>query len=130
MTKPWKLGGLTCAEVDELAPLFVVGALTDDESAAVRDHLAECPETHALVAQLGGTAAYLAELPEPSEPPAALKGRLMAAVEAEATPSKSAASQAAAQHGLLGDRGLQQMCHLAHQLRKVERRHHEPALAE
>jgi anti-sigma-K factor RskA len=74
---------LDCAAVADLAPLFVLGALPDDEAAAVRDHLATCPEAHAEVQELGGVAAYLAELPEPVEPSAGLKGRLMAAVEAD-----------------------------------------------
>jgi hypothetical protein len=80
MTKPWHPGGLTCAEADDMAPAFVLGALEPDEIAAVRDHLAECQEVHAAFGAFGGTAAYLAELPEPADPPAALKDRLMAAV--------------------------------------------------
>lgn len=80
MTEPRRLD---CAEVADLAPLFVLGALAADEKAAVRAHLATCPEAHDELAAFGGTAAYLAELPEPVEPPAALKGRLMVAVSAE-----------------------------------------------
>ena len=74
---------LDCAEVTDLAPLFVTGALADEEAAAVRAHLADCPEAHDEFALLGGTAAYLAQLPEPLEPPAGLEARLMTAVQAD-----------------------------------------------
>ncbi len=80
MTEPRRLD---CAEVADLAPLFVLEALAPDEMAAVRAHLASCPEAHAELAAFGGTVAYLAELAEPIEPPATLKGRLMAAVAAD-----------------------------------------------
>lgn len=83
---------LDCAAVADLAPLFVLGALPDDEAAAVRDHLATCPEAHAEVQELGGVAAYLAELPEPVEPSADLKGRLMTAVEADLAQRRLTAS--------------------------------------
>ena len=85
MSEPQRPGGLSCAEADELAPAFVLGALEPDEVAAARAHLADCPEAHQAFAEVGGTAAYLAELPEPLEPPAALKVRLMTAVAEDLT---------------------------------------------
>jgi anti-sigma-K factor RskA len=74
------LGGLTCAEADELAPAFVLGALDPAEAKSVRAHLGDCPERHEAFAAVGGTVGYLAELAEPVEPPPALKARLMSAV--------------------------------------------------
>jgi anti-sigma-K factor RskA len=83
MTEQRRLGGLTCAEADELAPAFVLGALEAIEADAVRAHLAACPEAHEALVAFGGTAGYLAELAEPVQPQAALKERLMSAVAAD-----------------------------------------------
>ena len=87
---------MDCAEVADRAPLFVLGALSEDEAAAVREHLATCAEAHAEVRELGGVAAYLADLPEPVEPSAGLKGRLMAAVEADLAQRRPAGGPASA----------------------------------
>jgi len=75
---------LTCDEVRDLAAGFVLGALEPAEMEAVRDHLASCSEAHEEVAELGGTATYLADAVEPVEPPSALGARIVAAVAAEA----------------------------------------------
>ena len=83
MTEPRGPGGLTCAEADDLAPAFVLGALEVAEADALRAHLAACPEAHEAIAAFGGTAGYLAELAEPVQPPTALKERLMSAVGVE-----------------------------------------------
>ncbi|HXR26743.1 MAG TPA: anti-sigma factor [Candidatus Baltobacteraceae bacterium] len=74
---------LGCDEVRDLAPLYVLDALEPAEAAAVRDHLATCAEPHAEMAQLGGVVPYLAESLEPVEPPAAVGGRIAAAVRAD-----------------------------------------------
>jgi anti-sigma-K factor RskA len=74
---------LSCDEIRDLAPGFVLGALEEAEMAAIRAHLATCPEIHAEMAELGGVVPYLAESLEPVEPPAGLKSRIMAAVEAD-----------------------------------------------
>ena len=87
---------LECSEVADVAPLFVLGALPEDEAAAVREHLATCAQAHAEVRELGGTAAYLAEVPEPVEPSAGLKRRLMAAVEADLAQRRPAGGSASA----------------------------------
>ena len=50
---------MTCDEIRDLAPAFVLGALGPDEEAAVRDHLASCPEPHPEMAELGWTEAEL-----------------------------------------------------------------------
>ncbi len=53
--------------------------------AAVREHLATCPESHEEFETLGGVVPYLAESPdiELVEPPAALRDRIMAAAAAD-----------------------------------------------
>jgi hypothetical protein len=72
-------------EAIDLAPLYVLGALEDAEMAAVREHLATCPESHAEFEELGGVVPYLLEDPgtELVEPPTALGDRIMAAAAAD-----------------------------------------------
>lgn len=74
---------LTCDEIRELAAPFVLGALEADEMDAVRAHLADCPDAHAEFLELGSVVPALAESVEPVEPPAALKGRILAAAAAD-----------------------------------------------
>jgi hypothetical protein len=74
---------IACDRVRELASGFVLGALEPDEMAAVRDHLDHCGEPHPELAELGGILPYLAVTPEPVEPPAWLRGSVIAAVEAD-----------------------------------------------
>lgn len=71
------------AEVAELAPLFVLGALEPEEAGAVRAHLAACPQPHPELDELGGVVPYLLEDVEPAEPPQALKARIMEAAAAD-----------------------------------------------
>ncbi len=66
---------LTCDEVRDLAPLFVTGALDEDEMDAVREHIADCDDQHVEIAELGEAATALLESAEPAEPP----GRAQAA---------------------------------------------------
>jgi len=75
--------GMTCSEAAELAPAFVLGALTPAESAAVRRHLAECPELHAEMAEMNSVVPALFEAVERVAPPAGLKDRIMAAAAAD-----------------------------------------------
>src|SRR5687767_13237880 len=65
----------------DVAPAYVLGALEAAEMAAVREHLATCPESHLEFEALGGVVPYLLESPgiEPVEPPASLRDRIMAA---------------------------------------------------
>lgn len=70
---------MTCAEVRDLAPAYLLRALEADEEAAVSEHLATCPESHAEFAALGAGVAALAESVPLVEPPAGLKGRILAA---------------------------------------------------
>lgn len=76
---------LSHADALDLAPLYVLSALEDAEMAAVREHLATCPESHAEFDELGGVVPYLLESPEIEqvEPPAALGDRIMAAAAAD-----------------------------------------------
>ena len=77
------MSALSCDEVRDLAPGFVLGALEPVAMHDVRDHLATCPEPHPEMDELGGVVSYLAESVEPVEPPAELGGRIRAAIEAE-----------------------------------------------
>jgi hypothetical protein len=76
---------LSHEEAIDLAPLYVLGALEEAEMAAVREHLATCPESHAEFDELGGVVPYLLDDPdiELVEPPAALSDRIMAAAAAD-----------------------------------------------
>jgi hypothetical protein len=78
--------GLSHEEAVELAAPFVLGALEPDEEAAVREHLRSCSESHAEFDELGSVVPALAEAVEPVEPPAALKGRILAAAAADRAP--------------------------------------------
>ena len=83
MSDPRTYGGLTCDEVRELAGSFVLGALDGSQEAAVREHLASCPEAHEEIAELGGVLPVLAESVPIVEPPAGLRDRIMAAAAAD-----------------------------------------------
>jgi anti-sigma-K factor RskA len=82
MTRPTR-PDLSCDEVRELAASFVLGALEPDEADAVRAHLASCADAHVEMAELGSVVPVLAESVPVVEPPAALKGRILAAAAAE-----------------------------------------------
>ena len=91
--------GLSHDEVVELAAPFVLGALEPDEEAAVREHLRTCSESHEEFAELGSVVPALAEAVEPVEPPAELKGRILAAAAADlamASPVTTPAAPASA----------------------------------
>ena len=101
MTEP----RMTHEEALELAPLYVLGALTSDEEADVREHLATCRLSHAEIDELGGVVpalieAELAEI-ELVDPPASLRDRIMAAAAADlaertrTTPASAGASPVA-----------------------------------
>jgi len=74
---------VTCEQIRELAPSFVLGALEPREERAVREHLATCPEVHDEVAALGGVVAHLAESVDLVDPPSTLRIRVLAAAAAE-----------------------------------------------
>jgi anti-sigma factor RsiW len=76
---------MTHEQAIDLAAGYVLAALEEAELAAVREHLATCPESHAEFEQLGSVVPYLLEAPqiETVEPPAALRDRIMAAAAAD-----------------------------------------------
>ncbi len=74
---------LTCDDVRELAASFVLGALDEHDVDAVRAHVASCSDPHAEFAELGSVLVALAESVPVVEPPAALKGRILAAAAAD-----------------------------------------------
>jgi anti-sigma-K factor RskA len=86
---------LTCSDVAELAPAFVLGALNPGESDAVRRHLADCPELHAEMAELNSAVPALFEAVEPVAPPADLKARILAAAAADLEANRAAEATAA-----------------------------------
>lgn len=104
MSDPSAMPDLTCDEVRELAGAYVLGALEAAEAAAVRAHLAAPghADAHPEIAELGGVVPALAETVPMMEPPAGLKGRIVAAAAADlearsgALPLAAAATSAAA----------------------------------
>ena len=76
-------GGLSCDEVRDLAPGFVLGALAPDDMHHVRDHLASCPEPHPEMVELGSVLPALARSVETAHPSADLGVRILAAARAE-----------------------------------------------
>lgn len=87
---------LTCDDVRELAASFVLGALDEDEADAVRAHVASCTDPHGELAELGSVLTVLAESVPVVEPPAALKGRILAAAAADLEARASAAPASSA----------------------------------
>ena len=66
-----------CADASDQAAAFVLGALSPAEMAALREHLAGCPEAHAEFAELGSVVPALFETVELVEPPAGLRKRIL-----------------------------------------------------
>jgi hypothetical protein len=77
------VGGLHCAEVEDLAASFVLDALETHEADTVRTHLAGCPEAHPAFAELGSVVPALLEAVDLVEPAASLKGRILDAAGAD-----------------------------------------------
>ena len=75
--------GLRCSDVLELSGAFVLGALPPDQAAAVREHLASCPEAHAEVTELASVVPALFETVQQVDAPTGLKQRILAAAAAE-----------------------------------------------
>jgi len=93
MTRPTR-PDLSCDDVREIAASFVLGALDADEAEAVRAHLASCADPHAEMAELGSVLSVLAEAVPVVEPPAELKGRILAAAAADLEARRSVAAPA------------------------------------
>jgi anti-sigma-K factor RskA len=90
---------MTCDEARDQAAAFVLGALTPDEERAVRDHLATCAEAHPEFAELGSIIPAFAASLEQTEPPPALRGRIMAAAAADLRERRAGMAPAAATAG-------------------------------
>lgn len=90
---------MSCEDVRDLVPGYVLGALELAEEQAVRDHLATCTKAHDEVDAFGGVVPYLDETVELVEPPALLKARVIAVAAAEPrrrAPGRRATDRAAA----------------------------------
>lgn len=87
MADPWSV--LSHAEVEELAPGFVLGALDPEEMAAVREHLASCPLSHPELETLGAVVPALALAAPDTRPALDLGARIVAAARREAGPVSS-----------------------------------------
>ena len=74
---------MTCTEIDELAGAIALDAIPEAEWPAVQDHLATCPRGHLDIRELRRVAALLLEAAPAVEPPAGLRGRILAAARAE-----------------------------------------------
>lgn len=84
MSGPDAMRELTCDEVREMAGSFVLGALDQLESDAVRRHIAGAHAAeHPEIAELGSVIPALLEAIPVVEPPAGLKARIMAAAAAD-----------------------------------------------
>src|SRR6476661_5807055 len=93
---------LTCDEVRELAGAFVLGALREEDAAAVRAHLDTCPDAHAEILALAEMLPVLAASVPPVEPSAGLRDRLIAAAAADLEARAAPAPAPTVQSGSMG----------------------------
>ncbi|MEA2519597.1 MAG: hypothetical protein QOF49_1677 [Chloroflexota bacterium] len=70
---------MTCDEIRDLAPAYVLGALERVVEHDVAEHVRTCADAHAEMEELGGVVPYLDETIPLVEPPARLRDRIMAA---------------------------------------------------
>ncbi len=70
-------GGFSCADVSELAGLYVLDALEPAEAERIAVHLATCPEPHPEMAELGAVVPALAVSVDEVDAPADLKRRVL-----------------------------------------------------
>ncbi len=77
---------LDCDELEELAGALALGAALPQEVAAAQAHLDGCPRSHTDVYELATVARLLAEAPEPVEPPARLRARILATAREDTAP--------------------------------------------
>ena len=70
-------------ELHELVAAYALNALDDDDRVAFEEHLADCEQCTAALADLRDTAAALAYVPETVAPPAALRSRILETARAE-----------------------------------------------
>ena len=70
-------------DLHELVAAYALNALDDEDRAAFEQHLADCEQCTAALADLRDTAAALAFVPETVAPPAALRSRILETASAE-----------------------------------------------
>lgn len=75
---------MTCEEIDELAGAIALDAIPVEEWPAINQHLATCRRGHPQIRELRDVALLLLEAAPPLEPPASLRGRILAAARADA----------------------------------------------
>ena len=74
---------MTCQEFEELSAAYALGAVTPEEQQAARAHLATCPKCSRLAGQLRSVVDLLPLSVAQVTPPAALRDRVLAAVQQE-----------------------------------------------
>lgn len=74
---------MTCQEFEELSAAYALGAVTPEEQQAARAHLATCPKCTRLAGQLHSIVDLLPLSVAQVSPPAALRDRVLAAVQQE-----------------------------------------------
>jgi hypothetical protein len=74
---------MTCDDIDELAGAIALDAIPAEEWPAIEEHLATCWRGHPQLRELRSVATLLLEAAPPIEPPAALRGRILAAARAD-----------------------------------------------
>jgi hypothetical protein len=74
---------INCAEANDRAPFFVLGALDAREWIEVREHLGGCRQPHPEYAELGGVVPYLSLAVAPLAPPPELRARVLGAADAD-----------------------------------------------
>lgn len=85
----------------ELKDAYVLGALPEDERAAVETYLALHSERQAEIEDLIGVAGLLALAPPEHDPPAGLRRRVLDAVQPEATPPRPSPTSSSSWFGRL-----------------------------
>jgi anti-sigma-K factor RskA len=74
---------MNCQEFEELSAAYALGAVTPEEQQAARAHLATCPKCSRLAGQLRSVVDLLPLSVAQVSPPAALRDRVLAAVQQE-----------------------------------------------
>jgi len=85
------MSAMTCAQVDELAGAYALGAVEADEDRAISEHLATCDRPHAEAHELIGAGGAMGVAEAAITPGPALRDRLMATVATTAQEHRPAA---------------------------------------
>jgi anti-sigma-K factor RskA len=72
-----------CEEVKELLPAYVLDSVSAEQRAFIEDHVDSCEDCLPILDELREVEQGLLHLPDPVEPPAYVKQRLLAAIAAE-----------------------------------------------